>query len=276
VNTLDSLPNAASDSPFEASEHSPVRGAQLVALTARVLRALASAHDAGMRISELVEQTGLPRATVNRIVRALQSERLAMRRLGEPRYVLGPLAFELGLAASRHFRLRELAAPSMERLAALTGDACFLIVSSGQDAVCIDRREGSYPVRTLVMNVGDRRPLGVPAAGIALLAHVAPKEVEQYLGANAARIERFGTMTPPLVKRMLADARKQGYALIKNHVVPDVTAVGMSIPARCGLPYAALSVSAMTSRMAQRERLLQVVHWLQAETRGIAAELNAA
>jgi hypothetical protein len=32
----------------------------------------------------------------------------------------------------------------------------------------------------------------------------------------------------------------------------------------------------MTSRMAQRERLRQVVQWLQAETRGIAAELNAA
>jgi DNA-binding IclR family transcriptional regulator len=258
-----------------AADGPPVRGAQLVALTARLLRCLAGAQDEGMRISELVEQTGLGRATVNRIVRALQSERLAMRRHDEPRYVLGPLAFELGLAASRHFRLRELATPSMERLAALTGDACFLIVSSAQEAVCIDRREGSYPVRTLVMNVGDRRPLGVPAAGIALLAHAAANEAEQYLDADAARIAHFGTMTPRIVARLLADARKQGHAVVKNHVVPDVTAVGLSIPARCGLPYAALSVSAMTSRMAQPGRLEQVVQWLQAEAQGIAAQLNA-
>jgi DNA-binding IclR family transcriptional regulator len=258
-----------------AAANDPIRGAQLVALTARLLRCLAGAQDGGMRISELVEQTGLGRATVNRIVRALQSERLAMRHRDEPRYVLGPLAFELGLAASRHFRLRELAAPSMERLAALTGDACFLIVSSGQEAVCIDRREGSYPVRALLMNVGDRRPLGVPAAGVALLAHIAPEEAAQYLGTDAARIARFGTLTSRIVARMLAGARTQGYAVVKNHLVPDVTAVGMSIPARCGLPYAALSVTAMTSRMAQRGRLQQVVQWLQAEAQRIAAELNA-
>jgi DNA-binding IclR family transcriptional regulator len=259
-----------------AADSEPIRGAQLVALTARVLRCLAVAPDGGMRVLDIVEQTGLERATVNRIVRALCAERLAMRRHDEPRYVLGPLAFELGLAASRHFRLREVAAPCMERLTTLSGDACFLMVSSGQDSVCIDRREGAYPVRALPVDIGDRRPLGVAAAGLALLAHMTPDDVESYLAANTARIARFGTLTAKTVSRLVVDSRKSGYALVKNHVVPDVSAVGVAIQARCGLPYAAISVSALTSRMMQPGRLQQVVGWLEAESRDIAERLNAA
>ena len=41
--------------------------------------------------------------------------------------------------------------------------------SSGADAVCIDRRLGSYPVKTLTVEVGTKRPLGIGAGSLAIL-----------------------------------------------------------------------------------------------------------
>lgn len=252
----------------------PVRGAQLVAYTARLLRALAADQGGGARVADLVDATGLERATVNRIVRALCQEGLAMRREGESRYVLGALAFELGLAASRQYPLRELAAASMERLAELTGDTCFLMVRSGQDAVCIDRREGSFPVKTLTIGVGDRRPLGAAAASLALLMHLPELERESYIAVNSERIRQYGMLTGDVVRGMLARSLDLGFALNNNNIIPDVSAVGVAILARFGAPFAALSVSALSSRMMEGQRFRQIVRWLEAEAKVIASKLR--
>lgn len=225
-------------------------------------------------MAELVERTQLERATVNRIVRALCLEGLAIRREDEPRYVLGPLAFELGLAASRQYPLRELAAGAMERLAELTGDTCFLMVRSGQDAVCIDRREGSFPVKALTIEVGDRRPLGAAAGSLALLMHLSEQERETYLTANSERIRRYGMLTADVVRGMLARSLELGFALNNNNIIPEVSAVGVTIPARFGPPFAALSVSALSSRMMQGQRFRQIVRWLEAEAKAIASKLQ--
>lgn len=252
-----------------------VRGAQLVGFTARVLRALASASAQGTRVSELAQATGLERAKVDRIVRALCAEGLALRRAGEPRYVLGPLTFELGLAASSQYPLAELASESMERIASLTGDTCFLMVRSGQDAVCIDRREGNFPVRALTIGIGDRRPLGAAAASLALLMHMPAAEREAYIAANGERIRRYGMLTPAVVRSMVARALELDFALNNNDIVPEISAVGVAIPARFGPPFGALSVSALTTRMMEGRRFRQIVRWLDAEARKIARKMEA-
>lgn len=251
----------------------PVRGAQLVSTAARVLRALAGASTEGWRIADLVERTGLERSAVTRIVGALCLEGLAMKTASDRRYALGPLALELGLSAAQRFPLAAAADASMRRLAERTHDTCFLMIRSGEDAVCVDRREGTYPVKALTIEIGDRRPLGVAAASLALLMHMPTHECERYLSAHADRIARYGMLTADVVRRMLARSRKLGYALNHDNILPHVSAVGVAIPPRLGIPYAALSVSALTTRMMEADRRMTIVRWLQEESRVIAAQL---
>ena len=251
-----------------------IRGAQLVAHTARVLRALATAPAEGLRIMELAKITALERSTITRILRVMCAEGLASVVGASARqYVLGPLTFELGLVAGRRFPVREIAAPSLDRLAMLTGDTCFLMVRSGADAVCIDRREGAYPVKALTIGIGDRRPMGAAAASIALLMHLPQAEVDAHVAANASRIEQYGMLTGAVVRRMVQRARKLGYALNHENILPEVSAVGVAIPARVGAPFAALSVSALTSRLMPDNRYEQVVKWLREEASAISAQI---
>ena len=245
-----------------------------MAHTARVLRALSFDENGGRKIAELVQRTGLPRATVTRIVGALCLEGLASRREGLPRYVLGPLAFELGLAAGRQYPLRDIAAASLDRLAEKTGDTCFLIVRSGQDAVCIDRREGKFPVKALTIEVGDRRPLGAAAASLALLMNLPLPEQEAYISANGDRLEQHGFLSGDVVRQMLSRSVELGFALNNNNIIADVSAVGVAIPSSCGLPFAALSVSALSSRMMQGQRFREIVRWMRSEANAIALALN--
>ena len=48
-----------------------------------------------------------------------------------------------------------------------------LSLPSGIESLCIDVEEGTYPIRANYLRVGSRRPLGVGAGSLALLAWLA-------------------------------------------------------------------------------------------------------
>ena len=252
----------------------PVRGAQLVSLTARVLKAMAEMSRGSCRMADIVERTGIERATVNRIVNALCAEAMAARSSDGRNYRLGPLTYELGLAAETRFPWREIVEPSLERIADETGDTCFFMIRSGQDAVCVARREGAYPVRALTIDVGNRRPLGAAAASLAILMHMPPDECDEYLAQNADRIRRHGMLTAEIVRDMVRRSRELGFSLNYNNILPEVSAVGVAIPARVGIPFAALSVAALTSRIMDKDRYKDIARLLKRESEAIADRLQ--
>ncbi|HZQ61201.1 MAG TPA: helix-turn-helix domain-containing protein, partial [Casimicrobiaceae bacterium] len=144
-------------------------GTQSIQRAAMLVRVIASRSRTGMRLSEVVQHAHLERSTARRILKCLAAEGLVTQDAASRRYFLGPLVFELGLAAAPRFNLVDTCRPSLQRIAEKTGDTVFLTVRSGYDSVCLDRREGSFPIKALMMEPGTRRPLGAGAGGLALL-----------------------------------------------------------------------------------------------------------
>ena len=70
------------------------------------------------------------------------------------------------------------ARPSLQRLAQKTGDTAFASILEGTAAICVAREVGDFPIRTLTLSVGDRRPLGVGAGSLALLASLSDDAIE--------------------------------------------------------------------------------------------------
>jgi len=256
-----------------SQKSNPIQGAQAVHRAAQLLRAVGSRGHDGARLVDLTQHTGIEQPTARRILKSLMSEGLIVQRGGSHQYFLGPAVFELSLCAAPQFNLRDLSEPFLIRIAKVTQDTVFLAARSGLESVCIDRKEGAFPIKTLMLNIGIRRPLGVGAAGIALLMGLEDSEIDDLLEANASRLRRYGTLDPPAVKGMVARARELGYALNDRQATPGAMSVSLPLSRRSGPAIAAVSIGAINARMG-RERQIELVSLLREELRGLEGLLT--
>lgn len=238
-----------------------------------LLRALASPRGQGLALVELTQITGLPHSTVLRLIRQLCEEGLVLDKRHERRYVLGPLAFELGLAAGNQFDIRSLSAHAMDTLLRATQDTCYLILRSGTEAVCVDRREGTSSIRVITLHIGSRRPLGVGAAGLAILSSLPENEIERTVESIEERLQSFNRLTVKNLYTDIADTRERGYAVSGNRVTLGVTGIGVAINDANGRAYAAISVATVNQRM-PKERWSKVAKLLQKQARHIEGSMR--
>jgi len=128
----------------------------------RVLDAVA--ESAGpCTLGELVEATGLPKATAHRLAAALEVHGL-LRRDRDGRYLLGVRLIGLGRAAAEDWPLAEAARPALEDLRTATGESVQLYRRDGEHRVCVVSLESPHELRTIVPQ-GSRLPLGLGSAG---------------------------------------------------------------------------------------------------------------
>lgn len=224
------------------------QGAQGTVRIAALLRIVAAHNANGMKLNEIGRMAGLEQSTAHRIVSALHSVDFLSRDPQTRRYHLGPLLYELFTTAFPHFNIREICLPSMMSLANRLGDTVYLTVRSGFDGICVERQEGSYPIRTCTVDVGQRRPLGVGAGNLALLSALKDMEVNTILEHNAGRYEAFG-LSPEAVRKSIAKVRKQEYVHQNAVTSTEVKAVALPIRGRTGHPFGALSMTAINARM---------------------------
>lgn len=230
---------------------------------ATLLQALADGAAAGMRLSEIAAAIGLGKATVHRLIGALVEVGYVEYDATSRLYRLGYALFALG-AAARRFHIVDLARPGLKRLAAVTGDTVYLSVRDGDEALCVDRCTGSFPIRTLTLDIGDRRPLGIGAGSLALLAFQSDTEIARVLASGQAARRDFAGYSGDALSRMIAETRSAGYALNDGRIVSAMQAVGVPVRDGDGQVVAALSIAAIRERM-DGDRLAGLVAALEKE-----------
>ncbi|MCD2513011.1 IclR family transcriptional regulator [Comamonas endophytica] len=260
MNTSPSLP------PVSASP-------QGVARIAALLRLVAVHQGSGLRYTEIAELSGLERPTAHRVLKSMVEEELLVRDPATRRYRLGALIAELGALAAPVHDLGALCQPALQRLAQATGDTAFVFTRRANDALCVSRVQGDFPIQTPVVAVGSRQPLGVNAGGLAFLMALPAREVDSILAAVGSRLGSFQQLEVNKLREAVAAARKQGYACIGEHAVAGVTAIGLPVPGAGGAPVAALTVASTTSRMTL-ERQQDILPVLRREVHALAALLG--
>lgn len=234
----------------------------------QLLKLLATAGKRGIPLTTLSASTGMANSTVHRLLSQLGAQGLVVQRDANKRYALGPLVFELGLAASLSFDPRERCAPFLRQLAEEVGDTVYLTVRSGSDAVCVDRHEGPSPIRVLTLDIGSRRPLGMGAGGLAILAYVQDGEREELIQKLCERGSLHRQSTEEELRAAIRECRSNGFALIRNRVNLGVSAIGVPLLDSLDRPIAAVSVAAIDARM-QSERIAALATLLQQRVRVI-------
>ena len=117
-------------------------------------------------LNQLVEGTGLTRATTHRLAQALTRHGLVDRD-PEGRFCLGPRLTDLGAAALAGPPLAVTARPALVVLRDRTGESAQLYVAAGEARLCVASLESPHSLRTIVA-VGATLPMDRGSAGAVL------------------------------------------------------------------------------------------------------------
>jgi len=237
-----------------------------------ILQTLGRGPDSGLRLTDVALETDLNKATVHRLLNGLCQVGLVEPDPLTGRFHLGPEMFALGSAAAKRFGLNGIARPHLVRLEGKTNDTNYLSVRSGFESVCVDRCEGSYPIKVLTLNIGDRRPLGIGGGGLTLLSFMPDDEIELAIEANKERLAAFPTVDIPKLYSLVEASRQQGYAFFDGYVIPEMSSMGVPVMGPDGRVIAAIAIAAISSRL-QRDRREVLLEMMNAEARALEASL---
>jgi DNA-binding IclR family transcriptional regulator len=242
---------------------------QVIARAAGILRALED-EDAGLSLGQIAQRVNLARSTVQRIVAALETEKLVIAATPNGRVRLGPTI--LRLAASVRTDFVALARPHLEALSQDLQETVDLSMVKKDHLVFIDQVIGSQRLRA-VSAVGEIFPLYCTANGKAYLAQLTDAAVEALIGkAYPARTPH--TLTT--LEALLADlktARATGVAYDREEHASGICAAGVALRDPLG-NVVAISVPVPTQRFAGHEKDI-AAHLIGAK-RAIEASMAAA
>lgn len=252
----------------------PVSSVQVVDRVVAILEVVASAGAQGCRLKDIIEALGLKRATAYRLVASLRSHGLIMLGPDGHHYQIGMRFLSLGGRASSMSTLRDIARPSLLRLASMFGDSFFSFVHDGYETVCIDYREGNYPVASYARGVGGRVPVGVGQASIAILAFLPQGERDEILAHNHDILTGVYGIAIENLLAEIAATQERGYSLGTGSLrIPEYTGVGVPVFNDHGRPVAAISCSALVGRFLAEKRK-QMTTMMISEAKIIQGQIN--
>jgi DNA-binding IclR family transcriptional regulator len=203
-------------------------GESVVSRVVRVLEAF-TPDERALSVTEIARRSGLHVATASRLIAELAAHGLLTRRDGEVR--VGVRMWELAQRASPTLSLREAAMPFLEDLHAVIGQHVQLAVLDGDEVLFVERISAPNAVINYTRIAG-RLSLHASSSGLVLLAHAPPELQERVLAAPLRRLTPRTPTRPAQLREMLADIRRQGYALCPGFI--HVDAAGVAVPVRDG------------------------------------------
>jgi DNA-binding IclR family transcriptional regulator len=211
------------------------------------------AHRSPLRLTEIAEAAMLNKATTLRILGTLMNEGFVNRVSGGKSYEFGEEARAISISARSSINIAELAQPSLLRVAAQSADTALLSVRSGIEALYIARAVGSHPLQPNYLQIGSRRPLGVGAGSLALLAWLPADERNAIVEVVTSGLANMPRITPKLLKERMAAAHKYGHTLLIDAAYLGMGGIGVPVRDESGQVIAALSIGAASDRIRRRE-----------------------
>lgn len=221
-----------------------------------ILELMAEAEHTTLGVTELALAMGMPKSTVHRLLKALESRGFTGR-VGS-KYRLGNRFVELGEAArwSEHGQLRNAAARPLERLFDETGGTVHLAVLDRGSVLYLEKLTGPGGCR-IPTRVGARMPANCTALGKAMLAFSAPEVIGSLIAAPLTRCTPYSIVVPRMLLEQLQEIRPAGVALDREEAQLGITCVAAPV-LQDGKAVAAVSVGGATDRFVRSRHLAAV------------------
>lgn len=239
-----------------------------------LLRAVAAAEPAGASTTDLAHAADLARPTAHRLLTSLAAEGLIDRDAKSGRWSLGPELFLLGSGAAHRYDVTDQAREAVSRLSRRTGESAHLSARRGDETVCVLSEEGSFPLRSHVLHVGIRFPLGVASAGLAILSHLPARDIDDYFARVRLESDWGASHSEGAIRARIESTRTTGYSVNPALIVEGSWGMGAAVFDREGRPAWALSLTGVETRF-RPERHGELGTLLLEEAHSLSARLKA-
>lgn len=214
-----------------------------------ILRAF-TADDGTLGNQDLIERTGLPKATVSRLTATLVN--LGYLNYDEMlgRYSIGPATISLGYSALSSNPVIHMARPLMQELADKTGAAVALGTRDGLEMVYLANCRSMSPV-TLRLNIGSRVPICRTAMGLAYLAEMKP-HIRASVTEELLKTEKDRSALLALVDRSVEEYERDGFISVFGSWHSYINAVGVAFRPTDGSQLVALTCGGIVDLLPQQ------------------------
>ena len=189
-----------------------------------------AAKDQRCSLQALVEETGLPKPTLHRMLQQLESAGLLQRDGDGRSYGTGTrlrrLAENLLLNDTHHGARHSV----LRHLVEEVGESCNLTALAGNEVVYLDRVETAAPLR-FYLHPGSRVPAHCSASGKILLAQLSPAQRQRLLAH--APLTKYTAKTVTTLARFEKEIERvqaDGFALDNEEFLPGLLCIAVLVP----------------------------------------------
>lgn len=246
-------------------------GSSSLSKAIHILKDLAENATEGVRLIDLARRLNLSQPSAHRLLKSLIVEGLVEQE-GKS-YRLSLEFFSIASQARRREGILDIVRPSLLRLSATFNDTVFLLVRSNFDAICLDRVEGPFPIRSFTGDIGGKVPLGIGQGSIAILAYLPEEEREAIIKFNMPRIMDRAAIDEVDLRIKIEEVRRVGAAQMNFEMIEGMAGLGVPVLDRNGIAVASLSIGTLASRLTDT-RSGTITDLLKAEAQAISSKLN--
>ncbi|MBY0380366.1 MAG: IclR family transcriptional regulator [Xanthobacteraceae bacterium] len=225
-------------------------GIKSIDLAGRIFEALCKNKNA-IALSELAKQTRIPASKLHRYLVSLTNMRMVHQDSITRKYSFGPLALEIGAAAtSGSDDLSDAIARQVE-LRNHIDETVSLSVWSARGPIILHVEPANHAVITTI-KIGSVLPILETAAGI-VFASLLPRSmtgavIEQELSNHATALNPI-VSTSKALERLAVSVRRRGYIHNKGHLLPGVSALAAPVLGRAGQLVGVFSIIGQSVRI---------------------------
>jgi IclR family KDG regulon transcriptional repressor len=202
-----------------------------------------------LSLAEISKHMGTHKSSVYRILRTLEATNFLRWNSERGKYRLSPKILELASRVLAQYDLREVAGPSMDDLAARTGEIIHLSILDECEIVYLEKK-GAGQVLTVATRVGGRYPAYASAMGKVLMAFLPEQQLQGILEETELAALTPNTITDEVqLRRELEKIRGQGYALDNEEAFPGIRCIAAPIREPRGKVVAAISATVPAQRL---------------------------
>jgi IclR family transcriptional regulator, KDG regulon repressor len=222
-------------------------------------------------VTQLAAELSLDKATVHRLLNAMEKFGIIERNADSERYRLGLKLHELGNKAVESRTLQSEAHRFLLEMSHRSRETVSLAVPGAGGILCLDRVNSPHTIITVRTNVGAHFPAHCTAVGKAVLAFLPDQEINAILLRNG--LPRFTPSTftrASDLKENLRQVRQRGYAIDNQELERGLSGVAAPVLLAENRVVAAVGIAGPTLRFRGKELTQKI-----ALVREIAAKLSA-